>query len=344
MSLKIVIRAPNHLGDCLMALPMISETREAYPGATVTLLISAPIACLFENNPAIDNFIKVPPDHLHGLLGVMKMKDTLASHNFDMGYILPPSFGSAAGFKLAGIKERIGYISDGRRMLLSRPLPMPEPVGSVHRSKLYFNLLRRGSGKELSYTKPKLFIGDEDDKLGAGVLAGFGIDQNQRFAVIAFRAVAESRRWGKANYIDLIKEIIVRYRFKVVLIGSDVEQNEGDEIALASGTGKVINLAGKTNLRETAIILSRASLFVGNDSGPAHLAAAVGIPIVVLSGADDPKVTSPVSNSKRVIYLDYLECISCVKNKCLLKDDNYMRCMRDITTDTVVTEIASLLG
>ena len=119
----------------------------------------------------------------------------------------------------------------------------------------------------------------------------------------------------------------------------------GDELVskVDREDGQVANLAGKTSLRELAAICSRASLFVGNDSGPAHLAAAVGAPIVVLSGADDPKETSPLSNSKRLIYLDHLECISCVKNRCPLRGDETMRCMDDITVDMVMAQIGDLL-
>ena len=105
-----------------------------------------------------------------------------------------------------------------------------------------------------------------------------------------------------------------------------------------------INLSGKTSLRESGAILAGASLFVGNDSGPAHLAAAVGTPLVVLSGADDPQETSPISKRKRLVRLAELECISCVKNKCPLKGKDFMRCMEDITVDMVEGEIIRLLA
>ncbi len=344
MSLKVVIRSPNHLGDCLMALPMINETREAYPGASVTLLVPELLAGLFENNPAIDELLRIPTRQVHGLIAVMKIKDIIAPHNFDVGYVLPPSFGAAAGFKLAGVKERIGYVADGRRLLLSRPLPLPAPLNSAHRSELYFNLLRRGAGAELEYVRPKLFLNDEDSRKAQEILASFGIEPGEGYAAIAFRAVAESRRWGKRNYTELIKEIIARHHLNVVLTGSIEDQREGQEIASAAGTKKVVNLAGKVSLREAAAILSGARFFAGNDSGGAHLAAAVGIPIVVLSGADDPSATSPLSNNKQLIYLDHLDCISCVKNICPLKGEGHMRCMKDISVPVVLKRISDLVG
>lgn len=344
MSQKVLIRTPNHLGDCIMALPMVSEAREAYSGATITLLVPERLYDLFHGNPAIDDVITIPEQHVHGLIAVVKVKDLIAGGNFDTGYILPPSFGAAAGFKLGGVKERIGYIADGRRLLLTKPLALPTPLGATHRSELYFNLLRRGAGVDLEYVRPKLFLNDDDVARGAGLLEGYGIGKDDDYAVVAFRAVAQSRRWGEQNYTELIKIIVTRHNLPVILIGSAEDKKAGDDIGHAAGGKRVVNLAGKTSIREAAAILSRARFFVGNDSGPAHLAAAVGIPVVVLSGADDPKATSPMAAKKRLVYREDLECISCVKNKCPLKGEEYMQCMTGISVDTVAGEVDQLLA
>ncbi|MCK4462086.1 MAG: glycosyltransferase family 9 protein, partial [candidate division Zixibacteria bacterium] len=294
MSRTIIIRTPNHLGDCIMALPMINETREAYAGSTVTVLVPEHLADLFESNPAVDQVLKIPTEHVHGLIAVMKIKDIIAPHSFNIGYILPPSFGSAAGFKLGGVKERIGYIADGRRLLLSRPLPMSTPLSSSHRSETYLNLLRRGAGIDIEFVRPKLFVNERDLEKVAATLDRFDISEQDDYAVVAFQAVAASRRWGQQKYVQAIKQIVSRFKLKVILSGSKEEAPVGDEIAAAAGTREVINLAGKTTLRETLALVSRARFFLGNDSGPAHLAAAVGTPLVVLSGADDPNETSPI--------------------------------------------------
>jgi len=84
-------------------------------------------------------------------------------------------------------------------------------------------------------------------------------------------------------------------------------------------------------------------VFVGNDSGPAHLAAAVGARVVVLSGADDPKSTTPLATDKRLIYLEELGCISCVKNKCPLKNDQHMQCMKGISVEMVFDAVKELI-
>ena len=340
---KILIRTPNHLGDCIMALPMINEVRETHPGSSVTLLVPENLDELFTVNPGVDELIQIPTQYVHGLIAVMKIKDLIAGRNFDVGYILPPSFGAAASFKLGGVKERIGYIADGRRLLLTRPLALPTPLNATHRSELYFNLLRRGAGCEIEYVKPKMFLNDDDIQGAISLLDGYGFGTNEDYVAISFRAVAESRRWGEDNYTALVKAIVSRLDLGVVLLGTSDDKKIGDNMAEAASLKKVVNLAGKTSIREVAAILSRARCFIGNDSGPAHLAAAVGTPLVVLSGADDPGATSPMATEKRLIYMDELDCISCVKNKCPLKAEQFMQCMQGISIDMVLNEIEDLL-
>lgn len=341
---KILIRTPNHLGDCIMALPMINEAREAYPGSSVTLLVPENLFDLFNPNPAVDEIIKIPEQHVHGLIAVMKIKDLIAERQFDTGFILPPSFGAAAGFKLGGVKNRIGYIADGRRLLLTKPLPLPTPLNATHRSELYFNLLRRGAGVDIDYVQPKLFLNDADVDGAVTLLTGFGVDEGEDYAAISFRAVAESRRWGEENYTALVKHIVTQFGLKVILLGTNDDRKVGEKICAAAGAREVANLAGKTSIREVAAILSRARFFVGNDSGPAHLAAAVGIPIVVLSGADDPAGTSPMAAHKQLLYLKDLDCISCVKNKCPLRGDQHMQCMTGITVEMVTAAIEQIIN
>ena len=344
MSIKIVIRAPNHLGDCVLALPMINEVREAHPGSSVTLLAPENLSEVYDNNQAVDRIIKFPDTYKHGLAGVFKLKEYIKNEEFEIGYVLPPSFSSASVFKLAGVRERIGYIADGRRLLLTKALPLPSPINAAHRSETYFNLLRRSVDTEIAYVKPKIFLSDEDIGRGQKLLKDFGINEGEKFAVISFRAVGESRRWGIDKYTELTKRIISEHDSKVVLVGLDADRLEGDKIAASAGESKVSNQAGKTGVRELASVLSQSSMFIGNDSGVAHLAAAVGAPVVVLSGADDPKETSPLASKKKLLYLSNLDCISCVKNKCTLNGDQFMQCMKGISVDVVMKAFNELVG
>ena len=99
MALKLLIRAPNHLGDCIMAMPMVNEAREAHPGSSVTVLVAAGLSEIFAHNSSIDTILTIPQEHVHGWLSVFKIRDLIAPERFDVGYVLPPSFGAASGFK-----------------------------------------------------------------------------------------------------------------------------------------------------------------------------------------------------------------------------------------------------
>lgn len=343
MSLKVLIRTPNHLGDCIMALPMISETREAHPDSHITVLVPESVAELFSGNPGIDELLLIPTRHVHGLIGVIKVKEIISRGSFDVGYVMPPSFGAASSFKLGGVKERIGYIADGRRLLLTRPLPLPEPLNSQHRSVVYFNLLRRGANVDLEYSPPRLTLNDNDHGRANGILKSAGVETEDRYVAVAHQAAAQSRRWGVDKYATLAQRIVGGLNLHVVLIGASADRKCGDELMTASGSGSIHNLAGMASLRESAAILARSEAFVGNDSGPAHLAAAVGTKIVVLSGADDPKETSPLSTQKTILRRSNLTCISCVKNACPLKGDDYMKCMKEISVDEVYGALRDLV-
>ena len=343
MSSKVLIRTPNHLGDCIMALPMISETREAHPGANVTVLTPESLRELFEGNPGIDHLLSIPTAHVHGLIGVFKVKEIIAKEKYDVGYILPPSFGAASSFKLGGVKERIGYIADGRKLLLTRPITLPEPLNSQHRSVVYFDLLRRGAQVDLDYAPPKMTLNDSDRQKANAILQSVGIDENTKYVAVSHQAAAQSRRWGIDNYATLVQRIIGGLNLPVVLIGSTADRDPGDEVILASMSSSVHNLAGMTSLRASAAVIARSELFVGNDSGPAHLAAAVGAKIVVLSGADDPNETSPLSSQKTIVRRGDLACISCVKNICPLKGDEHMRCMKEMSVDDVFNAVRDML-
>jgi ADP-heptose:LPS heptosyltransferase len=146
--------------------------------------------------------------------------------------------------------------------------------------------------------------------------------------------VAESRRWGSDRYGTLISRFTKEKNCKAVLIGTEDNFKAGEDVKNHS-PDSIVNLCGKTGLLTAAAIMSFARIFVGNDSGLAHLAGSVGCPLVVLSGPDDPQETSPLSKKKKLIIKD-LDCISCVKNVCPKKGDDFMRCMRLITVDEVL--------
>lgn len=337
---KIVIRTPNHLGDCIMARPAVKAFAEQLNDIETHLLLPDYAQPLFEDIHGI-SYIPVMPERLHGHRAITYQTQLLRGENFDIGIALPPSFSSGLILFLSDIKERFGYPGEGRSAVLNRVYHNPN-YKKYHRSRQYRMILEYVAKKELIPDLSPIHFSDQTISRSDEILSEMGKKTSDNYIVIAPRAVAESRRWGTDNYHIFAKKIIERHNLKIVLLGTANEHQAGEEIKRDSPD--IINLCGKTDLYSAGAVMQKAALFVGNDSGLAHLAAAVGTPLVVLSGADDPSETSPVSKKKTVIIKDYLDCISCVKNICPREGDYFMKCMKDISVDDVLRAAEEYLG
>lgn len=328
---KIVIRAPNHLGDSLMAQPAIRAFAESTQDGEIHILCPSWAEPIYRN---IVN-VKLPglkKRYLHGPHAIAYQTRLVRTEKFEIGVLLTPSFSSALVLYLSSVRSRYGYAGNGRGFLLNHRFE-PRNSSLPHRSQQYLHLLEYAAGRNLAIQKPILSLPESARKAASKLLKDRGVTPSDRFVAIAPQAVAESRRWGSHNYRALARLFIRDLGIGIVLIGAVDEYKAGKEIA--GDEQNILNLCGKTNIESAGAILSAASLFIGNDSGLAHLAAAVDTPLVVLSGADRPSETSPISTRKVVIIKDYLDCISCVKNKCLKRRQAFMKCMRDISVEEV---------
>jgi heptosyltransferase-2 len=337
---KIIIRTPNHLGDCIMGFPAIAGLVKARPDWEISLLFPAwanPIYGGFDNCRKIS----LLPDKLHGLRGIFYQSGIYMKGGYDIAVVLPPSFSSALAAFLPGVKKRYGYSGQGRRLLLNNAVKIIKS-NSRHRSQSYRHLLEEAAEMKFPFENPKINPTSENKSTAENLLQTSGIGINEPIISIAAQAVARSRRWGSANYSALAMQLAKKYNCRIVLLGSLAEFPAGEEI---SGSNKeIVNLCGKTDIGGAAAIIFRSRLFIGNDSGLAHLAAAVRVPLVVLSGADKPSETSPLSDQKTVIIKSSLDCISCVKNDCPEKGDRFMRCMKEISVAEVLSAVEKYLG
>jgi heptosyltransferase-2 len=315
-----------------MALPAIKAVAALSDRYEFHLLIPAWSEPLYRSIESV-KLIPLTSGRLHGFAASAYQADILRKGKFDGGIILPPSFSSALTFFLGRVKNRFGYRGEGRHIFLNRSLEAGKIAGE-HRAREYFKLVEYFAETSLPFSPPTIVVSPDALTSAENLLDDFSIAAGIPLVAIAPRAVAPSRRWGSDNYAALAKSLIDKYNFQIILVGGKDEYDAAGKIAY--GHNQIHNLCGKTDIASAAALLARAKLFIGNDSGLAHLAAAVNIPMVVLSGADNPRETSPLSNKKIVIIKDYLNCISCVKNICRLKGESFMRCMRDISVSEVL--------
>jgi heptosyltransferase-2 len=322
-----------------MAQPSVCGFAEMLSDSHIFLLMPDWAEPIFGGIPNAEPLL-LHRESLHGLKGIAAQLQKLKKRTFETGILLTPSFSSALVFSLAGVKNRFGYISDRRGFLLNNPVAGTADL-LRHRSESFQQLLEIAAAWRFNTARSTFDIKPADVERADNTLRDNGIILAGKFIAISPQAVAESRRWGADNYRILAEKLIHKYDISIVLIGTSEEISAGDNVA--GENEKIVNLCGKTDVELAAAVLSKARLFVGNDSGLAHLAGAVDIPLVVISGPDNPRETSPLSDKKTVIIRDELECISCVKNVCPKTGDDFMRCMNEISPDDVFKAVSQYL-
>lgn len=325
-----------------MALPLLDQIKKLSGADHVTVLARRTSAPLVAHHPDVDELILLEDD-ISKIGGIRKAVKAVKTGGYDAGLILPPSFSSALIFYLGQVPTRIGYATDRRSLLLTGAVSLPKEI--IHRSMSYLNLVSKLSGQRRSSSsfslplapdqnqQPLVRLSEQDSSNASGKLRQAGIMPGDSYLIISPRAVAPSRRWGTDNYGALANQLIEKNGSKVVLIGGSADREAGDSVARFA-PDNIVNLCGETTLMEAAAVISMAKLFIGNDSGLAHLAGSVGCPVVVLSGADNMIETSPATTRKTVIVKE-LPCIGCVKNNCPLSGEDFMLCMKQVTVDEV---------
>jgi heptosyltransferase-2 len=320
---SVIVRAPNHLGDLVMALPAL----RAAGGADVMVVRGLiPILAM----AALPGRI-LPLDRNTG--GFWRAARTLREAHYERGILLPPSLSSALLFSAGKVGTRRGTPANGRRLLLQDVVPL-EATTRMHRSSAYF-LLVTGSAPD-GVPIPTVSVPDEAlerFRSLAGPLRG---------AVIGLfpGSNAPSRRWDADRYASLARRL-VREGARVFVFGGPAEQR-----LTASVAGEVaVDLGGRTDLPLLAAGLASCRVVVTNDSGPMHLAAAVGTPTLSLQGPADPAVTRPLGAGHRMLRHPELPCVPCVKNECPRSGRGYVlpdatrECLRLITVDDAVSAL-----
>jgi lipopolysaccharide heptosyltransferase II len=290
----IVIRAPNHLGDLVMALPAL----EAAGDADVMLPQGlAPLLALSASRGKPIPFERGPG-------GYARAVRALRRGRYSRGVLLPPSLSSAALFAVGGVRERRGVDTHQRQIFLTDVVTSEQLTGFHRRGQYYF--LVTGSPPPGALA-PRLAVTDALRARFRALLPAAGA---KRTIGIFPGSNAPSRRWSADRFRDLVTRLVAGGS-RVVVFGGPTERDLSNEIAGSSG----IDLGGRTDLPLLAAGLAECELVVSNDSGPLHLAAAVGTRTVSLWGAGDPAVTGPPAGH-RVVRHPELHCVPCVKNVC----------------------------
>ncbi len=335
---KILIRSVNWIGDAVMTTPAISVIREYFPHAEITILANAMVSQLFLHHPGIDAIITFDRQGKHhGIAGRLRLAAEVRRHAFDLAIILPNSFDSALVPWLARIPARIGKCSDGRTLLLNGRYAADKETAPCHEVDYYLNLLQY-FGISGSRTPLRLITTLEEESRAAALLSENGIGPSDVILGINPGAsYGSAKRWYPDRFAEVARQLAGKWAAKVVIFGGPGETEIAGDIA-RNLDGTALNMAGKTSVRELMALIKRCNFFITNDSGPMHIAAAFGVPLVAIFGSTDHTGTSPYS-SNAVVVRKAVECAPCKLRECPIDH----RCMTAVTVDDVVAASIGLM-
>lgn len=332
---NILVRMPNWIGDLVMATPVLTDLRNAFPKAKITAMCRKPLCDLLKKDEAIDElfcFSKPNNDFLRR----QDLRDIIAkirAGHHDLGVLLTNSFSSAWWFWLGKVERRIGYAAHFRRFLLSDPLALPK--GKEHQVVTYKKLLAP-LGVPLSDTKPRLYVTAKEVEESKQLLYQRGFVKGKKLIGInPGAAYGSAKCWPVENFRSLAVKLLNETEAHLVFFGDTRTANLVKEISRGLPK-RVVDLAGITNLRELACIIKDCNVLVTNDSGPMHIGAAFGVPLVALFGSTDDALTGPFGQSESVIN-KRVKCSPCFKRVCPID----FPCMKQITVDEVAMRVAA---
>lgn len=341
--MKILIRATNWVGDAIMALPALRAVRGRFSDSTIAIVARPYVADLYREQQICDQLIVYDPGSEHkGLRGRERLVAKLREQKFDAALLLQNAFDAAWLAWRAKIPERIGYARDGRSLLLTKAVPVPK-LGeiSAHEQYYYLELLRRAGWLDSLPQEAfiALKVSDQKRRSAAQFLLNAGSRSDvSRIAIGAGASYGSAKCWPPERFAELADRLQTEQHCDVILLGTAAEASVSSAIGLAMRRSP-IDLTGKTAIADLPALLSQCHLFLGNDSGAMHVAAAVGLPVVAVFGPTDPRGTAPVT-LRCAIVQEKPYCSPCFLRRC--PTDH--RCMTKITPDMVEAAVKPWLS
>jgi len=346
---RLLVRAPNWIGDAVMCEPALRGIRSLFPQAELTVLAKPTVAELFIGYSGLDRVEIYRDKSVHaGLAGKWALAGDLRRQRFDLAVLFQNAFEAAFLTWLAGIPRRYGYATDGRTVFLTDPVAVPDRSALTHQVGYYWNLLKPlGLAGEPS--APALAVSAEEAQAMGKRLASAGIGPDE--AVIGINpgsTYGSAKRWLPERFAEAARRLVERARqdegkeVAVMVLGAKGEEALGKAIAALVGTRSIV-LSGVTTIRELMAATKRCRLLLTNDTGPMHIAAACNVPIVAVFGPTDWRTTAPYGQEQSIVR-EPVDCAPCLLRECPIDH----RCMTRVSVDrvyeTAVQQLAGLSG
>lgn len=322
---------PNWLGDFIMATAVLEIIRSKYPISKIVVMCSEQFSSLLKNNKNIDSFFFYKKPKSFFSKGTNSIVAALRNEKFDLGILLTNSFSSAYIFWKAKIKYRLGYKAHFRSFLLNIKKELPKDLEKKHLVDVYQELLCTLDVKSCKKS-PKIYLSEETIGFAKSVLVSSGYLLDKRLIGInPHAAYGPAKCWPKENYHELAKNLLLSdENLSVVFVGDGSSSDCIKEITKGLPS-RAIDLSGKTDLLTLAGVIQLCDLFLTNDSGPMHLAAALDVPLIAIFGSTSDTRTGPYNSG--VVIHKKVSCSPCYRRNC----NKDFSCMKKIDVNEVLS-------
>lgn len=333
---RILVVKLRYLGDVLISTPILASLREAFPGTFLSMLVNPGTQSMVQENPHLDEVLVV--ERSRSPLRQIRFALALRRRRFDLVIDLTDADRSAILSRVTGAPIRVGFNREGRwrGRLFTHVVPVQQQSIPMVRQHL---MALETLGMQVVESAPVLRVRPEDETAAGATLARIGIERDEPFVAVHPGARWWFKSWPAERFAGLIDYIQEKLGVKVVLLGGDQEREIADAILRGSGT-RVRSLVGQIELLGLSALVRRAVLFVGNDNGPMHVAAAMGTPVVGLFGPSDPRIWGPAGEGHAVVYKG-IDCRPCFPHGCRRGEGN---CMRQIELQEVIHLVETQLA
>ena len=334
---RILVIAPNWIGDCVMAQPLLQLIKQQYPDQPIDVLAPSWVAPVWRAMAEVDTVLETPFKH-----GALQLRERwryarlLRQRGYSAAYVLPNTLKFALLPWMAGIKKRIGYKGESRYGLIN-VMHHDDPLAPRAMVPFYTALATAPTTQAPAHlARPRLQVSLEKRKQVLTALNLSAIDP-----LIAFAPGAEfgnAKRWPTTHFAQLADSILQAHpKAQIVLLGSPKDNAVCDEIKILCPA--VHHLAGKTTLDQAVALIASASAMVSNDSGLLHIASALNRPVIAIYGPTDPDHAPPFSDIAYSLSLR-LACAPCKQRECPL---GHQDCMQKLTSAMVWQPLQNIL-
>jgi len=344
---RIFIRESNWIGDALMTTPALKGIKESFPKAEIFVAANPYVADVLKYNPCIDEILIFDLESLNNSFWqrLRLFREWGKKYNFNLGILFTNSFKSALEIFIMGIPQRAGFDTDGRGFLLTNKIHASSEILKKHEVEYFLELINQ-LGIETKNRELILKLSENDEAFVKKFFLKNHFSPAKMIISVHAGASVQAKEWLPDRYAKVCDLLIRNFAAQVIILGSKADQIISSKI-ISLMEERAINLAGKTSLRESIAIMKYSDLFIGNNSGPMHIAAALKTPIVAIFGPGVPEKTAPyLEKDKYEIVIKPFKCRPCRERffkECEASINGKPPCIEAIDVEDVMKGINSVV-